>query len=226
MNLLINTKLNIFEMKKLLIVVLSCLITGVALPQENTNKLRRDLKDKAIRAARKEARKMTKEGWEVPPGSLPLSKVLENTWLKQLMVDEYGDVKYINADGNAVAESVSAGEMQAIELGKLQLAGLIQTNMASLITANIGNAQLSTQEAASVTEVIQSAKNIIAMELGYVDPSFKLHRSIGKDKVEVQVRLFYDTKQSLEIAKKVVRQELKDKLKLNEEKLERLMDIK
>jgi hypothetical protein len=85
---------------------------------------------------------------------------------------------------------------------------------------------LSTQEAASVTEVIQSAKNIIAMELGYVDPSFKLYRNIKKDKIEVQVRLFYDTKQSLEIAKKVVRAELKDKLKLNEEKLEKLMNIK
>lgn len=213
-------------MKKIFIVLLSCLLTGTIISQPSTNKLRRDLKDKAIREARRESRKMAKDGWQVPPGSLPLPKVLENTWLKQVMVDENGNVKYINADGNAVAETKSAAEMQAIELGKLQLAGLIQTNMASLITANIGNAQLTTQEAASVTEVIQSAKNIIAMELGYVDPSFKLFRNIGKDNVEVQIRLFYDVKQSLEIAKKVVRQELKDKLKLNEEKLERLMDIR
>lgn len=212
-------------MKKIFIVLLSCLLTGTIISQPSTNKLRRDLKDKAIREARRESRKMAKDGWQVPPGSLPLPKVLENTWLKQVMVDENGNVKYINADGNAVAETKSAAEMQAIELGKLQLAGLIQTNMASLITANIGNAQITTQEAASVTEVIQSAKNIIAIELGYVDPSFKLFRNIGKDNVEVQVRLFYDVKQSLEIAKKVVRQELKDKLKLNEEKLERLMDI-
>jgi hypothetical protein len=168
---------------------------------------------------------MKKEGWAVTPGSIPLDKVLENTWMKQVMVDENGKVKYISSDGNAVAETKSAAELQAIELGKLQLAGLIQTNMSSLISSNVGNAQLTTQEAASVTEVVQSAKNIIAMELGYVDPSFKILRNIGKDKVEVQVRLFYDTKQSLEIAKKVVRQELKDKLKLNEGKLEKLMGI-
>ena len=168
---------------------------------------------------------MEKDGWSVAPGSIPLAKVLENTWMKQVMEDENGNVRYIYADGNAVAESKSAGEMQAIELGKLQLAGLIQTNMSSLISANIGNAQLSTQEAASVTEVVQSAKNIIAMELGYVDPSFKLFKNIGKDKIEVQVRLFYDTKQSLEIAKKVVRKELKDKLKMNEDKLEKLMGM-
>jgi len=212
-------------MKKLFVFLLCCLISIIATSQQTQKELRQDLKDRAIREARKEAKKMEKEGWTVAPGSIPLSKVLENTWMKQVMVDDNGNVRFIYADGNAVAESKSAGEMQAIELGKLQLAGLIQTNMSSLISANIGNAQLSTQEAASVTEVVQSAKNMIAMELGYVDPSFKLFKNIGKDKIEVQVRLFYDTKQSLEIAKKVVRKELKDKLKLNEDKLEKLMGM-
>jgi hypothetical protein len=212
-------------MKKLIVILLSCLITGIAYPQQTEKELRKDLKEKAMKEARKEAKKMEKDGWTVAPGSIPMAKVLENTWMKQVIVDDNGNVRYIYADGNAVAESKSAGEMQAIELGKLQLAGLIQTNMSSLISANVGNAQLSTQEAASVTEVVQSAKNMIAMELGYVDPSFKLFRNIGKDKIEVQVRLFYDTKQSLEIAKKVVRKELKDKLKLNEEKLEKLMGM-
>lgn len=213
-------------MKKLLTIIIACLIAGIASSQQTTKELRKELKDKAIKEARKEANKMEKDGWTVAMGSIPLSKVLENTWMKQVMEDENGNVRYIYADGNAVAETKSAAELQAIELGKLQLAGLIQTNMSSLISANIGNAQLSTQEAASVTEVVQSAKNIIAMELGYVDPSFKLYRSVKKDKIEVQVRLFYDTKQSLEIAKKVVRQELKDKLKLNEDKLEKIMGIK
>ena len=212
-------------MKKLSFVFLAFLLPSVVFSQSTNSDLRKDLKDRAIREARKEAKKMAKEGWEVAPGSIPLAKTLENTWVKQVTQDEDGSVRYISADGNAVAESKSAAEMQAIELGKLQLAGLIQTNISSLISANIGNAQLSTEDAASVTEVVQSAKNIIATELGYVDPSFKLFRKIGKDKVEVQVRLFYDTKQSLVIAKKVVREELKNKLQLNEEKLEKLMGM-
>jgi hypothetical protein len=210
-------------MKKFLLIILCFLIAGIAVSQQTTKELRKELKDKAIKEARKEARNMEKDGWTVAPGSIPLSKVLENTWMKQVAEDENGNVRYIYADGNAVAQTKSAAEMQALELGKLQLAGLIQTNMSSLISANIGNAQLSTQDAASVTEIVQSAKNIIAMELGYVDPSFKLYKNIGKDKIEVQVRLFYDTKQALDIAKKIVRQEVKDKLKLNEEKLEKLM---
>jgi hypothetical protein len=116
----------------------------------NRHNLRKDLKDKAIKEARKEAKKMEKEGWSVAPGSLPLAKIIENTWMKQVMVDDNNNVKFIYADGNAVAETKSAAEMQAVELGKLQLAGLIQTNMSSLISANVGNSQLTTQEAASV----------------------------------------------------------------------------
>jgi len=212
-------------MKKLFVIIMCCLITGIVSSQQTERQLRKELRDRAMREARKEARKLEKEGWTVAPGSIPMAKVLENTWMKQVMEDENGKVLYLFADGNAVAESKSVAEMQAIELGKLQLAGMIQTNMSSLISANIGNAQLSTEDAASVTEIVQSAKNIISMELGYVDPSFKLLKKIGKDKIEVQVRLLYELKQSLEIAKKVVRQELKDKLKLNEDKLEKIMGI-
>ena len=193
--------------------------------QQTDRELKKEIKDRAIKEARKEAKKLKKDGWYVPPGSLPLDKILENAWMKQLMEDDEGKVMYITADGNAVAESKTAAEMQAIEMGKLQLAGLIETNVSSLVTGNIGNAQLSTEDAASVTEIVQSSKNIIATELGYVDPFFKLYKDIGKDKIEVQIRLFYDTGQSLEIAKKRVRTELKDKLELNQQQLEKLMGM-
>ncbi len=113
--------------------------------------------------------------------------------------------------------------MHAIEVAKLELANMLQSNINSLISANIGNAQLSTQEAASVTEVVLSSKNQIAVKLGYIDPTFKLFRNIGKVNVEVQVRLFYDIKQSMDIAKGVIRNELQTKLKLNEEKLDKLI---
>jgi len=209
----------------LLLLVLFILPAQLLFAQQTDKELRKELADRAVKEARREAKRRSKEGWYVAPGSLPLPKILEKAWMKQYMEDDEGKPVYITADGNAVAETKSVAEMQAIELGKLQLAGLVETNVSSLVTANLGNAQLSTQDAASVTEVVQSAKNIIATELGYVDPSFKLYRDIGKDKVEVQVRLFYDTKQSLEIAKKAVRNELKDKLKLNEQQLEKLMGM-
>jgi hypothetical protein len=210
-------------MKKILVLFITCLVTIIAFPQKSTTVPDKKLMNKTEKQARKDAKKMEKEGWYLAPGSIPLTQVLQDALLKQVMVDDSGNVKFIYADGNAVAETKTAAEMQAMEVGKLQLAGMIQTNISSLISANIGNSQLSTQEAASVTEVVQSAKNIIAVELGYVDPTFKLFKNIGRDRVEVQVRLFYEIKQSFDIAKKVLRKELKGKLNLNEQKLEKLI---
>jgi hypothetical protein len=221
-------------MKKVLFLALAlAFLCSTSFAQKNEEKaknskekeLKGDIKEKALKAARKEAKKLTAEGWKVSPGSLPLDKLIEKSWMKQYMEDDKGNASYITADGNAVAESKSAAEMQAIELGKLQLAGLIETNMNSLISANVANAQLSTKDAASVTEVVQSAKNLIAMQLGYVNPEFKLYRDLKDGKIEIQVRLFYDVKQSLEIAKKVVRKELKEKLQMNEKQLDEIIGM-
>jgi len=214
--------------KTVLLLLVTVFLSTVLFAQTDKKadrQLTKEIKERAVRQARKEARKLKKEGWTVNPGSLPLDKILENAWKKQLTTDDKDLPLYITADGNAVAENKTAAEMQAIEMGKLQLAGLIETNINSLISGNIANAQLSTKDASSVTEIIQSAKTLIVMQLGYVDPFFKIYRDIEGNKVEVQIRLFYDKTQSMEIAKKVIRKELKDKLKINEEKLEKLMGI-
>ena len=71
---------------------------------------------------------------------------------------------------------------------------------------------------------MQSSKNIIAQQLGFVDPAFKLYRDLKDKKIEVQVRLFYETAQSLVVAKKAVRKELKEKLKKTDEEVNKLLE--
>jgi len=192
---------------------------------KNEKHSKKELNERSLKAARTEAKKLEKDGWTVSPGSIPLDKLCENSMLKSLEADDAGNVRYITADGNGVAQSKTAAEMQAIETGKLQLAGLVASSITSLIDVQLGNAQLTPEEAASITQVIQSAKNTIAKELGYINPYFKIYRYPNKSSVEVQVRLFYDLKQSLDIAQRVVKADLKEKLKLNDEKLEKLMGI-
>ncbi len=193
--------------------------------QKTDKELKKDVGAKAGKEAKKEAKRLTKAGWQVPPGSLPLAKILENAWMKQYQEDDKGNPKYITADGNGIAGNKSAAEMQAIELGKVQLAGTISTKVAGLVSANVGNMELAAGEAESITEVISNSKNIIAQEMGYINPFFKIHRVTANGNTEVQVRLFYDVAQSMEIAKKVVQKELKDKLNKNEEDLKKLMGM-
>jgi len=197
----------------------------IAMAQQTEKELKKEIKEKAIKSARKDAKKIKKDGWDVAPGSLPLDKTLENSWMKSAQMTEDGSQpRYITADGEGFAGTRTAAEMQAVETAKLQLAGQLETKIASLVSANIANNQTASDEAATITEVIQSAKNIIAQELGVVSPFFKIYRTEAKNE-RVRVRLFYDTQQAMTIAKKKVLQELKDKTKQNEEDLKKLMGM-
>ncbi len=206
-----------------MLALVAMFIASVSVAQKTEKELKKDVKEKAIKEARKEAKDLAKQGWKTNPGSLPLDKLIEESWLKQYQTDENGQPAYITSDGNGVAETKSVAEAQAIELGKLQLAGLIESNIASIVKGNLANTQESTADATSVTEIIQSSKNIIAQQLGYINPNFKIYRDLKDKKIEVQVRIFYETKQSFAIAKKAIRKELKDKLKKTDEQVDKLL---
>lgn len=213
-----------FSIAFIFIIFMSCKTAGPTVIQSDKD-LESATKEKATKEARKEAKRMRKEGWFVPQGSIPLDRVLQKSWEMQFKTTETGQPKYLTSDGNAIAGNYSAAEMQAIELGKLQLAGLIETRIASLVSANIGNTELSDNEAETITEIVQSSKNIIAQELGYINPAFKVRRVLDNGNKEVAVRLFYDTEQAMKVAKNKVKEELKDKVKANEEDLKKLMGM-
>jgi len=199
------------------------LAASLAIGQQTDKELKKDLKDKALKSAKKEARTLSKQGWKTMPGELPMEKMIEKAWMKQVAEDEKGNPIYITADGNGVAETKTAAEAQALEFAKLQLAGTIETKVASIVNGNIANEQLSTEDAASVTQIVQSSKNIIAQQLGYINPAFKLYRDLDDKKIEVQTRIFYETKQSLVIAKKAIKKDLKEKLKKTDEEVDKLL---
>ncbi len=218
-------------MKKSVLVLAVAFVLSLSCSTQKGVDVKSLVKEKPSSQARKEEKKLMKAGWDVAPGSLPLAKVLDKAWEMAYQTNESGQPKYMSADGNGVAQSKSAAEMQAMELAKLQLAGQLQQNIAALTTANIGNSQTSNVDAATVTEVIQSAKNIIATKLGRIDPVFKIYRShetypaLNKGIVEVQCRIFYDKDQAETQAKQVVKEELKKKTQANEEELKKLMGM-
>lgn len=181
---------------------------------------------KAIKQAKKEAKKMKKDGWNVAPGALPLEKSLERSWSLLLDMDEKGRKKYIDADGNAVAESKSAADIQALELAKLNLAGQLETQIAALIEASIANQQLSREDAASVTKVVAGSKNMIKNTITQVDPVYKVYRDVGDKNVEVQLKIFYNRDEAYNTAKKAVRKRLEDETTIIHQKLDNLLDLK
>ena len=196
-------------------------LTHAAKPDKQA---RKEMKRKAYKKARKEAKKFRRKGWYVAPGALPMDKQIEKSWELQYKIDEDGYPLYIVATGNSVAETQSAAKIQSTELAKLELAGLVQTNVAALIENSIANNQLNNEEAASVTKTVAASKNIIAQEIGRVIFLFEIYKKVGKN-VESSVRVGYNNEMAKEAAKKVIRQQLEEQTEILHEKLDKLMDF-
>lgn len=244
-------------MKKALIIFSALFLIFLFIPSEadaqlksrkelrkEREELRNRVKEKALKEARKQAEEYEKEfGWRTFEGDVPMPKMLEQSWMKQLEMKQNPDGSqtnaYIWATGNGVAKTKSAAEMQAIELAKVELAGQLKTYVAALTTSNIANAQISGVDAETEQNIVQSAKNITSATLTQIKPVVKMYRNTipkkglkksGKQQLapgvtEVQVILFYDLYEADFQTRDAIKEELKEKMKDNEAELKKLMDL-
>ena len=196
--------------------------TNCLMAQQTAKELKKDASSRAIKSARKEARKYKRQGYYVSPGSPLLDKQLERAWMRQLETNDKNESKYIMASGNSIGETQTAAKLQAMETAKLELAGQINTQVAALIENSIANQQLNNEDAASVTKTVAAAKNLIAQELGQVIPMVEMYKKMGKN-IEVNVRLAYNLATAFDVAKKVIRKSLEDETKIAHEKLDKLL---
>ena len=214
------------KMKKLifaftLLFAVSALVPAYA--QTTAKDAEKNLKKKSVKIARKEAKKLKKQGYFVAPGALPMDKQLEKAYVKQNMEDENGYPTYIVASGNSVAGTQTAAKIQAMETAKLNLAGTISTNVAALIKNSIANEQLTREEANTVTKTVAASKSIIAQNLGRVIPLSELYKNVGSDNIQCDLQIAYDSKTAMDMAKQVIRKQLEEETEIAHEQLDKLM---
>lgn len=213
-------------MKRTFSVIITILAILIAMPNmaQSEKKIKKDIKSKAIKQARKEAKKLKKDGFKVAPGQLPMDKQIENTWIKRYEVDDKGNKKWFVADARSVGETHSAAKLQAYEVAKVNLAGQIGTEVAGLIETNIANAQLNAEDAASVTETVATFKSIVGSKMGRTTTLFEADKTIGKN-TEVFVTMSYSYADAINMAKEIIKKEMKDKMKLQSEQLDTILDF-
>lgn len=170
-----------------------------------------ELGEKATKTARKAAKRLAKEGWTTTPGALPLEKQLDKSYLMQMEYDEKMFPKYLMGEAMSIGENYDAARLQAMELAKQSLAGQIQTEVTALIENTVSNKQLAAEEAASVTQTISAAKNLISQSIGRVLTVVEMYRVLGNKNKEVSLRIAYNAEMAKQAAKKAVRQELEKK---------------
>lgn len=182
--------------------------------------LNKDLQKKAIKDARKEAKKLTKEGFKTPVGKLPLDKQLENAWQKQAEMTPDGTPFWYITSSRAVGGNQSSAALQATNAAKIDLAGQIQTKVSQLIEAKVANDDMGQEEAASLSSVVGASKSVISATLGRVIPLVEVYRTLPNKNVEVMVTLGY----SMEAANKAAINALRSELAKKSEDLAKELD--
>lgn len=215
-------------MKKF-IIFLIVIFVGIAVVQpviaQSKKELQKEVSKKAMKEARAEAKKLDKQGFKVNPGQMPLAKQVEASWLMGIEEDGKGEKKYFMADASSVGETQSAAKLQAYEMAKINLVGQIASEVAGRVKNNIGNQQMSTEEAASITQTMAEFQSKYSQKLGRTKTALEVYRMVDKKKVEVRVLLAYNTEEAFKLAKDLIREELKKSGGMDEQKITKTLQF-
>lgn len=165
---------------------------------------------KVSKLAKEEAKKLTKEGWEVSAGVLPLEKQLDKAYNMAYEFDESLLPKYIFGNARSFGQTYDAAKMQAVNNAKVELAGMIETEVTALTESTVANSQMAPEDAVSINEAVQATKSLIAQKLGRVFISTECYRKTKKG-YEVEVTIAYNAKMAIDYAKQVIKARLEEK---------------
>ncbi len=207
-----------------LIVTFAPSIHAQSLSKRDVKKIKKELQSKAVKTARKEAKRLKKQGFYIPPGALPMDKQLEKAYIRQYEMTDDGWEKYITGNAMSIGGTKIASKNQAIEAAKLELAGKLETRIAGLIENSIANEQITQEEAVSLTKTVTASKNIISQKLGRIAVLFEAYRDHGENtESTIMIATSYDL--ALNAAKETLRQELRDDAEELHKKLDKIFDL-
>ncbi len=213
-------------MKKLALLIASTMLMGSLCHAQNPDDYktfikerkamssftRDQMKAKVSKDAKKEAKRLAKEGWTVAPGSLPIERQLDRVYTMQYELDmNTGLPKYIKGEAITIGENYDAAKMQAAALAKIDLAGNIQTEVAALVETRVANNQLQPEQTVSVSNSVMGAKNMISQSIGRTIGGLEMYRQLKNRNKEVRVLIFYNSDMAMSAAKKVIREDMEKK---------------
>jgi len=190
---------------KLFLVVAFCAMSLHVAAQGTVNP---EVTAKASKMARKAAKDFKKEGWQVSPGAPPLEKQLDRAYAMEYDMDDDLNPKYIVGEGRSIGENYDAAKMQAIEVARQQIAGKISSQATALVDNLMANKQLPSEQATSISTMMQKTKTIFSQKLGRVQTIVEAYRVLGNKNKEVLVRLVTKESEVQKIAKGAIREEM------------------
>jgi hypothetical protein len=168
--------------------------------------------------AKKETKRMEKEGWKCFIGSLPLERQLYNAYTYIYTMDEYGEPMYFIGAAESTAGNKDAGRMQASSLARMEIVHSIESEGTDLIENMVGNEQLGKEDAAALTTMISNGELYSSQKLGRTIVAVEAYRDLPNKNKEVHMRIVAKSSDIREIAKDGIRDEMKKRGKELSEK--------
>ena len=181
-----------------------------------------ELYKKAGKIARKEEKKLIKQGWQTM--GLPIAKQLEQTWMKMYETEPNGYPRYIWAQEMVTANTYAAAQSQADNIAKLRIASQISSSIGALVDIALANQEISAKEAASITKVVENSKILVSQKLGRVFKTMEIFKIVDGN-YQIRTTICYDMKAAITIAKEIILEELKNDSEVNKAQLEKIMGM-
>ena len=166
---------------------------------------RRDRKD-----AKKEAKRLAKQDYKTM--TLPLDRQLALYYAKVQELDEEGMPKYLQESSTAVGNTYSTAKMEAVNIAKVRLAQQISTMVMSQAKIDLGNKQVSAEDAASYSMALEKSTLMVAQKLNRIIYGQDYYRVLSNKNYEVVVVILYDSKVVKEMVIEEAREQLKKEL--------------
>jgi len=168
-----------------------------------------ELKLKASKTAKKQAKVYKKQGWEIAPGAIPMERQLDRSYLMEFDTDLDMQSKYTFGEAISVGQFYDAAKLQASELAKSDLVGKISSEITRLVDTQVKTKQLPEEQAQSVAAVTEKSKSLVVQRLGAINPVLEFHRKLKNGNVEVMIRYAYNREKAVNDAIKDIDQGLK-----------------
>lgn len=167
----------------------------------------KQLNARATKTARKEAKALTKAGWTISPGQLPLEKQLDKLYKLYYEYDSDGMPSYIVGESRAVSNVYDAAKMQALNNAAVEIAGMIESEITALTESTVSNNMLSAEEAEFINSALRTSKSLVVQSLGRRLIVLECHRPSGES-TEVCLRVAYKARNVYNAVGDIVKKQL------------------
>lgn len=175
--------------------------------------------------ARDEAKRLTKEGFRVAPGALPLEKQLDRSYTMEFDYDANNIPKWVVGNAQSIGGNYDGAKVQATTLAKQDLAGKIQSQVVSIIESTVGNTQMEKDDAATITQSVMANKEVIAQKIGRVMTTTEAYRKLPNGTTEVVVRVAYAWGSAMDAVKEAVKEDMAKKGKELHGQIDQMLNI-